>query len=42
MADVETPQLEVVELPDVEEAVRGTEPLPDASTGTLVASTGSL
>ena len=30
MADVETPQLEVVELPDVEEAVRGTEPLPDA------------
>jgi ATP-dependent Lon protease len=30
MADVETPQLEVVELPDIEEAVRGTEPLPDA------------
>ena len=30
MADVETPQLEVVELPDVEEAVDGTEPLPDA------------
>ena len=30
MADVETPQLEVVELPDVEEAVTGTEPLPDA------------
>jgi ATP-dependent Lon protease len=30
MADVETPQLEVVELPDVEEAVGGTEPLPDA------------
>ena len=30
MADVETPQLEVVEIPDVEEAVGGTEPLPDA------------
>ncbi len=30
MADVETPQLEVVELPDVEDVVRGTEPLPDA------------
>ncbi len=32
MADVEveTPQLEVVEIPDVEEAVRGSEPLPDA------------
>jgi ATP-dependent Lon protease len=30
MADVETPQLEVVEIPDVEEAARGTEPLPDA------------
>jgi ATP-dependent Lon protease len=30
MADVETPQLEVVEIPDVEEAGRGTEPLPDA------------
>ena len=30
MADVETPQLEVVELPDVEEAVGGTAPLPDA------------
>jgi ATP-dependent Lon protease len=30
MADVETPQLEVVELPDVEEAVASTEPLPDA------------
>jgi ATP-dependent Lon protease len=30
MADVETPQLEVVEIPDVEEAVASTEPLPDA------------
>jgi ATP-dependent Lon protease len=30
MADVETPQLEVVEIPDVEEAGGGTEPLPDA------------
>ena len=30
MADVETPQLEVVEIPDVEEATRRTEPLPDA------------
>ncbi|MGE5746962.1 MAG: endopeptidase La [Solirubrobacterales bacterium] len=30
MADVETPQLEVVEIPEVEEAVRGSEPLPDA------------
>jgi ATP-dependent Lon protease len=30
MADVETPQLEVVEIPDVEEAARRTEPLPDA------------
>jgi ATP-dependent Lon protease len=30
VADVETPQLEVVELPDVEEVVRGTEPLPDS------------
>jgi ATP-dependent Lon protease len=30
MADVETPQLEVVEIPDVEEAARSTEPLPDA------------
>src|SRR3954451_22431017 len=30
MAEVETPQLEVVELPDVEEAGRSTEPLPDA------------
>ncbi|HEY3192021.1 MAG TPA: endopeptidase La [Solirubrobacterales bacterium] len=30
MAEVETPQLEVVEIPDVEEAGRGTEPLPDA------------
>jgi ATP-dependent Lon protease len=30
MADVETPQLEVVELDDVEEAARGAEPLPDA------------
>jgi ATP-dependent Lon protease len=30
MADVETPQLEVVELPDVEEVTRSTEPLPDA------------
>ncbi|HSD23725.1 MAG TPA: endopeptidase La [Solirubrobacterales bacterium] len=30
MADVETPQLEVVEIPDVEDAARRTEPLPDA------------
>jgi ATP-dependent Lon protease len=30
MADVETPQLEVVEIPDVEDAARGAEPLPDA------------
>ena len=30
MADVETPQLEVVEIPDVEEAARRAEPLPDA------------
>src|SRR3954447_9353487 len=30
MADVETPQLEVVEIPDFEEAARGAEPLPDA------------
>jgi ATP-dependent Lon protease len=30
MADVETPQLEVVEIPDVEEAAQSTEPLPDA------------
>jgi ATP-dependent Lon protease len=30
MADVETPQLEVVEIPDIEEAVASTEPLPDA------------
>jgi ATP-dependent Lon protease len=30
VADVETPQLEVVEIPDVEEAARSTEPLPDA------------
>jgi ATP-dependent Lon protease len=30
MADVETPQLEVVEIPDVEEAARSTEPLPEA------------
>src|SRR6187200_1941631 len=30
MADVETPQLEVVELPDVEEAGSRTEPLPEA------------
>ncbi len=30
MADVETPQLEVVELPDIEDAVRSEEPLPDA------------
>jgi ATP-dependent Lon protease len=30
MADVETPQLEVVEIPDVEEAARQGEPLPDA------------
>jgi ATP-dependent Lon protease len=30
MADVEAPQLEVVEIPDVEEAARSEEPLPDA------------
>jgi ATP-dependent Lon protease len=30
MADVETPQLEVVEIPEVEEATRRGEPLPDA------------
>ncbi len=30
MAEVETPQLEVVEIPEVEEAARRTEPLPDA------------
>jgi ATP-dependent Lon protease len=30
MAEVETPQLEVVEIPDVEEAGGRTEPLPDA------------
>jgi ATP-dependent Lon protease len=30
MAEVETPELEVVEIPDVEDAVRSTEPLPDA------------
>ena len=30
MADVETPQLEVVEIPDIEDAVASTEPLPDA------------
>ncbi len=30
MADVETPQLEVVEIPDIDEAVASTEPLPDA------------
>ena len=30
MADVETPQLEVVEIPDVEDAARRAEPLPDA------------
>jgi ATP-dependent Lon protease len=30
MADVETPQLEVVEIPDVEDAAREAEPLPDA------------
>jgi ATP-dependent Lon protease len=30
MADVETPKLEVVELPEVEEAARGAEPLPDS------------
>src|SRR4051812_26683571 len=30
MADVEPPQLEVVEIPDVEEAIASTEPLPDA------------
>jgi ATP-dependent Lon protease len=29
MADVETPQLEVVEIPDVEDAARRAEPLPD-------------
>jgi ATP-dependent Lon protease len=30
MADVETPQLEVVEIPEVEDAASRTEPLPDA------------
>ena len=30
MADVETPELEVVEIPDVEDAARSIEPLPDA------------
>ncbi len=30
MADVETPQLEVVEIPDVDEVLASTEPLPDA------------
>jgi ATP-dependent Lon protease len=30
MADVETPQLEVVEIPDVEEALASTEPLPES------------
>ena len=30
MAEVETPQLEVVEIPDVEEALASTEPLPDS------------
>jgi ATP-dependent Lon protease len=30
MAEVETPQLEVVEVPEAEEAVRAQEPLPDA------------
>ena len=30
MAEVETPQLEVVEIPEVEEAARTSEPLPDA------------
>jgi ATP-dependent Lon protease len=30
MADVETPQLEVVELPDVEDAAQSIEPLPEA------------
>jgi ATP-dependent Lon protease len=30
MAEVETPQLEVVEIPDVEEVLAGTEPLPDS------------
>src|SRR6186997_920447 len=30
MGDVETPELEVVEITDVEEAARRTEPLPDA------------
>jgi ATP-dependent Lon protease len=30
MAEVEAPQLEVVEIPDIEEAARNAEPLPDA------------
>ena len=30
MAEVETPQLEVVEIPDIEEALASTEPLPDS------------
>jgi ATP-dependent Lon protease len=30
MAEVETPQLEVVQVPDAEEAIRSQEPLPDA------------
>src|SRR5438477_972994 len=30
MADVETPELEVVEIPDIEDAAREAEPLPDA------------
>ncbi|MDP9189817.1 MAG: endopeptidase La [Actinomycetota bacterium] len=30
LAEVEAPEIEVVELPDVEDAVRGEEPLPDA------------
>jgi ATP-dependent Lon protease len=30
MAEVETPQLEVVEMPDIEDVVSSTEPLPDA------------
>jgi ATP-dependent Lon protease len=30
MAEVETPQLEVVEIPDVEEVLAGTEPLPES------------
>jgi len=30
MADVETPELEVVEIPEIEDAVRQAEPLPEA------------